>query len=65
MERDLGSVVGDLVKPQTIFTFRTTVRDEVLLSSMQRDKHSKEAEAGKHHAALLFERLLQYVCKGL
>lgn len=35
MERDLGSVVGDLVKPQAAFTFRTTVGDEVLLSSMQ------------------------------
>lgn len=55
MERDLGSVVGDLVKLQTAFTFRTTVGDEVLLSSMQGDKLSNEAVAGKHPATLLFE----------
>ncbi len=55
MERDLGSVVGDLVKPQTAFTFRATAGDEVLLSSMQGDKLCNEAEAGKHPAALLFE----------
>lgn len=55
MEHDLGSVVGDLVKPQTTFTFRTTVRDEVLLSSVQGDKLSDEAVTGKHPAALLFE----------
>lgn len=35
MECDLGSVVGDLVKPQAAFTFRTTAGDEVLLSSNQ------------------------------
>lgn len=55
MERDPGSVVGDLVKPQAAFTFRTTVGDEVLLSSMQGDKLCNEAGAGKHTAALLFE----------
>ncbi len=63
MERDLGSVVGDLAKPQTTFTFRTTVRDEVLLSSMERDKPSDEAETGKHPAALLFESPLLFRIK--
>lgn len=55
MERDLGSVVGDLVKPQATFTFCTTAGGEVLLTSMQGDKLCNEAGAGKHTAALLFE----------
>lgn len=54
MERDLGSVAGDLVKPQAAFTFRTTAIDEVLLScSMQEDKLCNRAEAGKYSAAFL------------
>lgn len=35
VECDLGSVVGDLVKPQAAFTFRTTAGDGMLLSSNQ------------------------------
>lgn len=52
MEGDLRSVVGDLVKPQAAFTFRTTAGYEVLLSSMQRDKLCNKARADKHTAAL-------------
>lgn len=55
VEGDLGSVVGDLVRPQAAFTFRTTEVDEVLLSSLQGDKLCNMAGAGKHTAALLFE----------
>ena len=55
VERDLGSVFGDLVKPQAAFTFRTTAEDGVQLGSMQGDKLCNEAGAGKYSAALLFE----------
>lgn len=44
MESDLGYVVGNLVKPQAAFTFRTTTGDGVPLNSEQKDKHCNKAE---------------------
>ena len=44
VERDLGSVVRNPVKPHAAFIFRTTAGHEVPLSSVQRDKPCNKAD---------------------
>lgn len=46
MESDLGSVVGNLVKPQAAFTFRAA-EDEEPFSSITGDNLCNKAKAGK------------------
>lgn len=46
VESDLGSVVGNPVKPQTAFTFRAA-EDEEPFSSIKGDDLCNKAEAGK------------------